>query len=1327
MIKIKEYNDYETPVDGESIIKFEKNKYIEFSGKAFKVAESIWISPEPYISKNQPDSGFGVWDPTYCNSIEEKTRFLKEIIILLKRMNSSSIGQKTLELLSGGINFPIFENQILDGNNSLTHIMPDGSEKRFPASVIISPLQGFQENPHTAFRSLSVTNKDGTIKTSTTIPHIYYSPNITDTLIDHNEKKFLVRDPVLTFQHELTHALHIVYNIHFPEEPYYQLPNTSGKFPNKLEEYVTFGGEDRESIKHFINAKDNSLRELLKERARILNESNNIDQEYKDYFAKKYFLEKQEGKYVLTEDNFKFFRYLARDHLNEYNFAEELNLKDKSNYITYVTMAPYMVDSNILDRETYSHEKGYIKGLDVNENGLELSEKTKIFDTNNQDIIKYVETCRSKALFPRNRRSISNVESSFIQLEDEFYSSYNAHKIIKRSAVSCDMKSFKEKLLDNFGTEESRVYAFSEKIVANLSSEKMELNKSIKKPLVSPFSNKELPDPIIIGDIIYSKNNQKEYSLSKVSEKTIISGSFKNNIIEYNKNNLKTKLDAHRFNKTLDYKQDKVEFHTDKINLCSTSGDKSFTHSSYFPKVMDNIHNTTTALQLYDIISNIKNDFTINSNKDTIHKINDLAQATPFVSSALENLKVIKSGSVAPMLGYACMALNLGIDIYDKNYVGLAEDIGIFILLEAFPELTLPFMIFGYLEQWIQTQEKRKQIKNSILKLLQQRDDYININAYNTEKVWANILHTKIKVALVNIERQLIYNAQALIHNLKHQTHKVSNNQVNQDKLHLHILSLEKRMWQNINLVRKSTTKTVYQEFSKVFKEQYKKISLEQMKELTEGTKEAVKQILKENEFITNNSFVEDCLNIMNSYIKNHDIGKKLDKQIKELQKLMDNELKLIEKEYIPSSNITAVNNKIINTIDLNKEVKNLENVKLDMGRKIKEQAIIVNNDSKISIGQDFYERININYNFTISFWLKVPKNLKNENLAIIKQGINHNYGWSFGIKEGKIFYTIYTDTNETITITSNNKVPLNKWVKVSIINNQEQNKLELYIDTILEGVHNYKKKYHIKAYNNRRIIIKPMLKNLDLKISEFKTYYKPFNLSDITDNYLEDFDQNILYDYSGEPLRNNCNYKLINKTHPNYQYVLEPSLSLVLLSKSPHKEIVITIESKSEVIKNKSVVGIKSEDRILGLKIAALNINPVPYTFYEKNVGFRQKIKQISRLWLFKDNNQGTKILKLFSLQNLFIDDVYDFSAIGIVTPDTTNQYMSGVLVHINDIDRGEGPICMATSTYLNTSTNTSITSNTIPLVQPILDRGKYFHHNEFIESMSFYLVKKE
>ena len=135
----------------------------------------------------------------------------------------------------------------------------------------------------------------------------------------------------------------------------------------------------------------------------------------------------------------------------------------------------------------------------------------------------------------------------------------------------------------------------------------------------------------------------------------------------------------------------------------------------------------------------------------------------------------------------------------------------------------------------------------------------------------------------------------------------------------------------------------------------------------------------------------------------------------------------MLEKEYIPSSNITAVNNKIINTIDLNKEVKNLENVKLDMGRKIKEQAIIVNNDSKISIGQDFYERININYNFTISFWLKVPKNLKNENLAIIKQGINHNYGWSFGIKEGKIFYTIYTDTNETITITSNNKVPLNR------------------------------------------------------------------------------------------------------------------------------------------------------------------------------------------------------------------------------------------------------------------------------------------------------------
>ncbi|MCS7187422.1 MAG: DUF6067 family protein [Armatimonadota bacterium] len=92
-------------------------------------------------------------------------------------------------------------------------------------------------------------------------------------------------------------------------------------------------------------------------------------------------------------------------------------------------------------------------------------------------------------------------------------------------------------------------------------------------------------------------------------------------------------------------------------------------------------------------------------------------------------------------------------------------------------------------------------------------------------------------------------------------------------------------------------------------------------------------------------------------------------------------------------------------------------------------------------------ERLRINGALTLTVWLKT--------LSKAQQYIISKFGWNIYLSEGNViphFETLADDGYEWLTVGAKKPLPLNEWAFVAGVYNPEAQRMEIYVDGVLEG-----------------------------------------------------------------------------------------------------------------------------------------------------------------------------------------------------------------------------------------------------------------------------------
>ncbi|MGQ4672021.1 tetanus/botulinum neurotoxin (plasmid) [Bacillus toyonensis] len=212
MEKIPNYS-VSNEVDGKNIITFnsprnitdETSKYY----KGFQIANNIWIVPQRYEGnvKDEEENG-GVYDETYLSTQNEQQKFLEDMILLFKRINSTELGRSFLSLLTAAVPFPIKEEQEQNYNGT-NYILDIDTNKFLGMNIIIyGPGQGSNLMD---FKSMPLNKENASNGIGTTV-EICFTPHLTF------QYEGMIQDPVLSLWQQLIYAMHMLYGIKIPEE-----------------------------------------------------------------------------------------------------------------------------------------------------------------------------------------------------------------------------------------------------------------------------------------------------------------------------------------------------------------------------------------------------------------------------------------------------------------------------------------------------------------------------------------------------------------------------------------------------------------------------------------------------------------------------------------------------------------------------------------------------------------------------------------------------------------------------------------------------------------------------------------------------------------------------------------------------------------------------------------------------------------------------------------------------------------------------------------------------------------------------------------------------
>ncbi|WP_250673408.1 botulinum/tetanus neurotoxin translocation domain-containing protein (plasmid) [Paraclostridium ghonii] len=193
--------------------------------------------------------------------------------------------------------------------------------------------------------------------------------------------------------------------------------------------------------------------------------------------------------------------------------------------------------------------------------------------------------------------------------------------------------------------------------------------------------------------------------------------------------------------------------------------------------------------------------------------------------------------------------------------------------------------------------------------------------------------------------------------------------------------------------------------------------------------------------------------------------------------------------------------------------------------------------DSSIQIEKNTNLRFLDSENFSLSFWIRVPrynkfdkdKDLNNE-YTIVNNMDTATKGFKISIKNGILLWTLKGTQQKTIEIPlSNTKVSDNIWRHVAIINNKDGN-CTIYVDGAQKNAVSLS---GLDEITNTLPITLQLVGNKNkkqfIRLDQFNIYEKALSQTEVGKLFSSYFKDSDIRDYWGEPLAYNKTYNMIN------------------------------------------------------------------------------------------------------------------------------------------------------------------------------------------------------
>ncbi|RXM72401.1 tetanus neurotoxin TetX [Clostridium tetani] len=1122
---------YSDPVNNDTIIMMEPPycKGLDVYYKAFKITDRIWIVPERYEFGTKPEDfnppssliegASEYYDPNYLRTDSDKDRFLQAMVKLFNRIKNNVAGEALLDKIINAIPYLGNSYSLLDkfdtNSNSVSFNLleqdPSGATTKSATLanlIIFGPGPVLNKNEVRGI-VLRVDNKNyfpcrdgfGSIMQMAFCPE--YIPtfdnvieNITSLTIG---KSKYFQDPALLLMHELIHVLHGLYGMQVSSHeiiPSKQEIYMQHTYPISAEELFTFGGQDANLIS--IDIKTDLYEKTLNDYKAIANKLSqvtscndpNIDiDSYKQIYQQKYQFDKDSnGQYIVNEDKFQVLYNSIMYGFTEIELGKKFNIKTRLSYFS-MNHDPVKIP-NLLDDTIYNDLEGFnieSKDLKSEYKGQNMRVNTNAF--RNVDgsglVSKLIGLCK-KIIPPTNiRENLYNRTASLTDLGGELCIKIKNEDL----TFIAEKNSFSE---EPFQDETVSYNTKNKPLNFNYSLDKIILDYNLQSKITLP---NDRTTPVTKGVLYipkYKSNAASTIEIHNIDDNTIY---------QY--------LYAQKSPTTLQ-----------RITMTNSVDDALINSAqiySYFPSLISKVNQGAQGILFLQWVRDIIDDFTNESSqKTTIDKISDVSIIVPYIGPALN---IVKQG-------------------YEGNFIGALETTGVVLLLEYIPEITLP--VIAALSIAESSTQKEKIIKTIDNFLEKRYEKWIEVYKLVKAK-WLGTVNTQFQKRSYQMYRSLEYQVDAIkkIIDYEYKIYSGPDKEQIADEINNLKNKLEEKANEamiNINIFMKESSRSflVNQMINQAKK---------QLLEFDTQSKNILMQYIKANSKfigITELKKLESKINkvfstpIPFSYSKNLDCW-------------VDNEEDIdviLKKSTILNLDI---NNDIISDISgFNSSVITYPDAQLVPG--INGKAIhLVNNESSEVI---VHKAMDIEYNdmfnnFTVSFWLRVPKvsashleQYGTNEYSIIssmkKYSLSIGSGWSVSLKGNNLIWTLKDSAGEVRQITFSdlrdkfNAYLANKWVFITITNDRLSS-TNLYINGVLMKNAEITGLGAIREDNNITLKLDRCNNNNQyVSIDKFRIFCKALNPKEIEKLYTSYLSITFLRDFWGNPLRYDTEYYLI-------------------------------------------------------------------------------------------------------------------------------------------------------------------------------------------------------
>lgn len=1113
IIEIKDF-DYNAPVDGKNII----NMTLNYNGvqrpimKAFQIAKHIWVVPERYTFANSmsdlnPPSTARknevnpVYDKDYLTNNYDKDVFLKDTTMLFKRINSQESGQKLLSLISSAISCPELEGHTLKMSNfgSIQSVLEDGKIENKIANIIIygpGPNLISKGTRSLGFEKISenkIENRAANCKGC--MSEIYFSANYLKSQFKNNSGSFInqafktkfVPDPASPMIHELIHGIHNLYGISFPDTMNFDfktntIKTSATKETERMEEILTFGGRDVAVVKEKINS--NRKQAILSNYKiiyeDIISSSNEAGEsgELKSYMEQKIktFSEDTSGQKII--DNSEFLKHIETlwFGLNETGFAEDYKIKIREQYMAN-THEPIFV--KISQSENYSIDEGF----NINNKGFgdfkgqNFNNDYFIKDLKNLVRNPKLRICNTSSKF--NKYGLTEI-CTLVDKSDLFFISD------KESFENMDFSE--EKINYNTVlTERDRKY-FKDRFLTNYD-----------------FSYTDSLPPININEIIKFETPNDNSVLAEVEQDRELTVD-KLTTFHY--------LEAQKMDSTFDPLKEPLEMVTSAEEALLNSK-KVYTP---FPDTAKRIREAGNSIAndyfFYQWLKNVVSDFTDESTqKSTVDKVANVSWIVPYVGPAL----------------------NIGLDLYRGDFVKAFEDGGTYILLEYVPEVGIPLLIgLEIIGGELEKEEVAQTVNNALAK---RNEKWHEVYGF-AKAQWWGMVHTQFEKRIHQVYESLSHQVIAIKANMDYQLANYKGSSIDKTLLREQIDEAEVALNRAVHLAMKNVEEFIVKSSKSYLINEMIPNVREKLKAFDATTKVNLDKFIDDNSSILGTTLVRELKEKVNSYLNpttevSFDISSipdfDLDSQIDRFDLQLKDDLVF---------SLGGQEGKIKDLSGNDIKLTISSDTKIVQGRD--NNAIRLNSNESSKIIAEKNENIHFSYfsDFTISFWIRIPRYNKNDlsdlgNEYTIINNIN-NQGWKISIKDGNLLWIMKdNDENQVVLSTSlfNFYVSGNIWKHI-IITNSPLSDSTIYMDGKKIESKSIKELRNID--NDSPIIFKldgNKNKNQFIRLDQFNIYQKALNENEVEMLFDSYFNSNILRDFWGEPLEYNKTYYMKNQT----------------------------------------------------------------------------------------------------------------------------------------------------------------------------------------------------